>query len=155
METPIMKMSFTTPYNYDRAISALSSTTNTEDSMTQQNDAKDCDINVIMQRYKVTGQIPLPTMPPRFGDFSEVTDYRTAIHQVMSAKDTFNKLPAKIRARFSNNPALFLDFFKDPANLDEAVKLGLVTKKEAAKMQTPAPPPATEPKPKETENGKT
>ncbi len=35
------------------------------------------------------------------------------------------RMDAKIRARFHNSPQEFLEFFADPANADEAVRLGL------------------------------
>ena len=50
-------------------------------------------------------------------------------------------LPAQMRSRFNNDPAELLKFIKDPANLDEAVKLGILVKKEAPKGD-PVPPPA-------------
>ena len=34
-------------------------------------------------------------------------------------------MPADVRARFNNDPALFVDFCSDEANLDEMRKLGL------------------------------
>lgn len=144
-------MKFNTIYSHDRAISALFATVNNEESMTQQSDAKDTDINVIMQRYKVTGQIPLPRIAPNYGDFSEVTDYREALERVQYANEVFNSLPAKLRAQFSNNPAEFVDFATNPENIDEMRKMGLAPPKREDIITTPATPPAP---PKGNDDGK-
>ena len=37
-------------------------------------------------------------------------------------------LPAQIRSRFENDPAKLIDFLDNSENLDEAIKLGLVSK---------------------------
>lgn len=134
-------MNFRTPYNHDRAISALFGTVNNEDTMAEQSHAKDTDINVIMAKYKITGQIPLPQVPARYGDFSQVTDYREALHTIREANDLFMELPANIRARFRNDPSAFMDFMADPDNADEMEKLGLakITRPDTL---TPTPTPA-------------
>jgi phage internal scaffolding protein len=43
----------------------------------------------------------------------------------MAAQDSFLALPAKIRSRFGNDPALFVEFASDEANKDEMKALGL------------------------------
>lgn len=103
-------------------------------SLTKQSFKAECDINKIMQKFKkVQGADFLSQyngyVEGRFGDFSNVTDYRSAIEQVEHAKSVFCALPAKVRSRFSNDPAAFLDFVQDPKNSDELVSLGLATKR--------------------------
>lgn len=103
-------------------------------SRTKQSFKDECDINKIMKRFKkVMGAEYLNRFNGytggQFGDFSNVTDYRTAIEQVSQARGVFEALPAKVRARFQNDAAEFLDFCHNPANVDEMVSLGLATKR--------------------------
>lgn len=126
-------MNFRTIYTHDRAESALYATQNTEESMTQQDDAKDCDINLIMKRYTKTGQLPNILGTPLGGDFTNTADYREMVEQIQQANELFQEIPAEIRGRFLNDPAKFIEFASNPENLDELRKLGL------------ANPPAPEP----------
>nr|WAE43895.1 MAG: internal scaffolding protein [Microviridae sp.] len=103
-------------------------------SRTKQSFKAECDINLIMKRFKKVMSADYLTkfnsyVGGQFGDFSVVSDYRTAIEQVSQAKGVFGALPAKVRSRFSNDPASFLDFCHDPRNFDEMVSLGLATKR--------------------------
>ena len=101
-------------------------------SMTKQSFKDECDINVILARYEVTGMYydPLTTRgscAPLFDDFTAVPDYMDAQNFVIEAGEMFDALPSRIRKRFSNSPAELLDFLADPANASEAVALGLVS----------------------------
>lgn len=112
--------------NYDRdAASVEAGTRITDPSMTHQNFKDDCDINTIVKRFGVTGQLP-QVSAPQYGDFTGVEDYRTALHAVMEAEDRFMMLPATVRERFHNNPQELLEFCADRSNIEEAKKLGLV-----------------------------
>lgn len=95
------------------------------ESLTVQAHAEDADINVMMRRFGVTGRLPENVRVPQYADFSEVSDFRSALHSVMEAQDNFMQLDAAVRQRFSNDPQLFLDFCSDPANLPELRKMGL------------------------------
>ena len=65
-------------------------------------------------------------MKPKFGDFLGVSDYQTALNQVLEDEEAFDALPAKVRARFDNQPVEFLEFCSDEKNHDEMVELGLI-----------------------------
>jgi len=106
--------------------SLMQATINDEPSMTQQQFAAECDINNIMKHYLETGTINYRNPNPGvFADFSQIGDLRESLEQIRAAEETFNLLPAQVRARFSNGPMQFVDFCGDPKNLDEAVSLGL------------------------------
>lgn len=93
-------------------------------SLTDQQYKNDCDIDIILKRYRA-GQ-PLPVgREGRFGDFSDVGDFQTAFEKVRSAISDFESMPAKLRDRFSNDPAVFYDFILNPANIEECRRLGL------------------------------
>lgn len=98
----------------------------TEPSLTKQEFAEENDINFIVKRAQVTGELPLNMKAPVYGDFSEVPDYQSALNIVNEAQEAFQSLSSAIRERFSNNPAMMLDFLADPRNIKEAVELGLI-----------------------------
>lgn len=96
----------------------------------------DADINVLVRRFGVTGEMPRASVEPFYGDFSEVVDYQTAMNRLREADSAFASLPSAVRRRFADNPAELIGFLQDPDNRAEAEQLGLVPK---------APP--VEPKP--------
>lgn len=115
-------------------------------TLTKQAFQEECDINVIVRRFGLTGQLPVGVRMPQFGDFSEVTDFHEALNAVRVAEESFLAMPAEVRARFGNDPGQFVDFVADDRNRDEAVKLGLVerplpapVKPEVAPAAVPAP----------------
>ena len=119
-----------TPYNYDTDAASNESGLHCEDaSLAQQHFKDECDINNILRQFNITGLLPEATLSPRYGDFTGISDYHTALNQVIAAEDEFMSLPATLRARFDNNPAQLIEFLDNDQNYDEAVKLGLVNKK--------------------------
>jgi len=104
-------------------------------SRTVQSEKQSCDINFIVSQYRRTGVLPhMAASMPVFGDVSEVGDFREAVEKVEAVKAWFEKLPAKVRTLFDNDPVALMDAVGDPARDDELQKLGLFGKKvEAAK----------------------
>lgn len=97
-----------------------------EESMVQQNLSAETDINNIMAKYAKTGQFHHVTpMAAEYGDFSNVPDYKTAMEHIMASNELFMELPAKVRDRFGNDPANFIEFATDAENIEELRKLGL------------------------------
>ena len=118
-----------TPYNYDTdAASNESGLACEEPSLAQQHFKEECDINVILQKFNITGLLPQSPLSPRYGDFTGISDYHTALNRVFAAQDEFEALPAQIRARFDNDPAKLIEFLEDENNRPEAEELGLVEK---------------------------
>lgn len=118
-------------------------------SMTVQAHAEDADINVLMRRYGITGKMPENVKIPTYGDFSQVMDYRSAIEAVRKAHEGFMEIPAEIRAKFDNDPQLFLEFADNPENGKALVEMGL------AKARVPEPAPAPTPAPPTVANTST
>lgn len=88
--------------------------------------AAETDINNIMRKYQKTGELRhVTTMAGEYGDFSNAPDYRSAMDQLIAADALFMELPAKIRDKFGNDPAKFIEFATDKENLEEMRKLGL------------------------------
>lgn len=96
---------------------------------TKQEFRDDTDINNIMARFEKTGLVDFVNEhEPHYGDVTGL-EFQTAMNQVIAAQALFDDLPANVRKRFNNEPEAFLDFVNDPQNLDEALRLGLVTKR--------------------------
>ena len=69
---------------------------------------------------------------PQYVDFEGVFDYQTAMNTIRAADENFMRLDAKVRARFNNSPQEFLEFFANPDNTEEAIRLGLALPNQAA-----------------------
>lgn len=98
----------------------------TDKSKTVQDYKDEVDINNIVQRAMVTGELPRANRTPVYADVSEVPDYQTALGIVQKARDLFSSLPSKTRAMFNNDPVGMMEWLQDPKNLGQAVDLGLI-----------------------------
>lgn len=82
----------------------------------------ECTVEGIIKRY---GVLPEPKVIPVGSDVSEFGDFSECMNRVNEALAKFDSMPSEIRARFGNDPKAFYAFVLDPANTDEAIKLGL------------------------------
>ena len=115
-------------YNYDRdAVSEETGLACLDVTRAQQNFAEECDINTIVRRFGLTGQLPSNVKVPQYGDFDQVVDYHSAMNLVAQANEAFDQMPASVRSRFANDPGAFVDFCSDPANAAEMGRMGLLT----------------------------
>lgn len=100
------------------------------DGKTKQSFRQQCDVNTIVEKARKTGLVThLNAKKPMYMDVGNVPDYQTALDIVNKADSQFSALSAKVRERFGNDPAKMLVFLSDPANSEEAIKLGLVERK--------------------------
>lgn len=90
----------------------------------------ECDINIIMGRFKKTRVLPdvVARIEPRYGDVTAMS-FQSAMDTVATANSLFHSLPAYVRDRFKNDPGEFFDFVHNPANRAEAEQLGLLKPK--------------------------
>jgi phage internal scaffolding protein len=110
-------------------------------SMTKQSFKAECDINNIVRDFTPQYMAELTMLNQQAGlyqDLPDTIDYQMSLEALRQTDAAFASLPAKIRARFDNDPAQFLQFFNDPANQEEAIALGLA-------LDTRPPPPPEEP----------
>lgn len=115
-----------TPHNYDADLVSFETGLACDDPSLAIQSAKDeADINTIVRRFGLTGELPSDVAMPRSGDFAGVPDFHGAMNLVRQAQEEFLRVPAEIRARFGNDPGAFIAFCEDPANLEEARRLGL------------------------------
>lgn len=124
------------PYNYSMEdASSDSGLVCPEETLAQQQFKEECDINVIVRNFGLTGEMPGVIRTPLQGDFTEVTDYQTAMNLLLQAQEAFLTIPAEVRAEFQNDPQRFLEFASDPANLPRMKEMGL------GRVERPLPAP--------------
>lgn len=129
IEVPFLR----TRYNYTtQSASELHGLECPEPSLAQQQFKEESDINTIVERFGITGQLPENVRIPEVGDFSDAMDFHTSMNVIRAAEEAFMEMPAKVRERFGNDPGAFLDWAHDENNLEEARKLGLAVPKAAA-----------------------
>lgn len=134
------------PYNYDR--NAVSDETglfcdpesDEGRSKAVQSEREEADINTLVRRFGITGQLPQNVRVPTYSDFTDVFDFQTAMNAILAAEQSFMSMPADVRSRFHNDPQEFLEFCQHETdgkltNLEEMRKLGL------AVPEPPAPEP--------------
>lgn len=122
IQTPFFRTAYN--YNMDKA-SLLSGLLCTDETRTQQQFKEECDINTIVERFGLTGQLPESLSTPYNADFDEVIDYHTAWNKIIAADNAFMQLPAAIREDFNNDAGRWVDFVSDPKNIDKAREWGL------------------------------
>jgi len=114
-------------YNFDRdAVSVATGLVCDDESLAIQSAKDESDINTIVRRFGLTGELPSDLAMPQSGDFTDIPDFHTAMNIVRSAQEEFLRVPADIRARFANDPQRLMSFLDDPSNRDEARKLGFL-----------------------------
>lgn len=110
-----------------------------DEGKTRQDQRDDADINVIVKRYGLTGQLPQvrPKIPME-ADFRDAGDFDlgAALRFVRDADAAFMAYPAEVRAKFDNDPAEFVRFVENPSNKEECIRMGILAKE--------PPPPVKE-----------
>lgn len=136
----VMEVVVRSAYLYDAdEVSEETATVNNEPSMTVQSEKDSADINVILERFGITGQLPQNVRPPTFQDFGDtVFDFRSAVEAIAMAEDSFMSMPARVRAEFENDPQKFVEFCSEEKNLPRMRELGL-----AVPEKLPAKPEAS------------
>ncbi len=94
-------------YDYDAF--ATPGVTFTQPSLTQQHFKDDCDVNVILDRFMKTGDLPTSSAIPTFQDVSEFADFRELQVAMSDAREYFESLPARVRARYNNDLTTFYE----------------------------------------------
>lgn len=121
---------------------------------TKQQFADECNINNIMSKFEKNQLIEhVNEHKGDYGDFATFESYHDSVNRVIEAQDAFMTVPAKIRAKFNNDPASFLAYVQDPANADSMIEMGLAHGDRSELHQTqplpsgPANPPEPNPEP--------
>jgi phage internal scaffolding protein len=120
-------------YNYDVDAASVEAALTCEDaSLAIQSAEEESNINTIVRRFGLTGELPNDVKMPQTGDFTNIPDFHTAMNIVRKTKEEFLRVPAEVRARFGNDPQAFMNFIEDDSNYDEARRLGLLKPVQAA-----------------------
>lgn len=149
-EPPILRIEDGRPaYDFYKTSGVRNDMTQFEPSLTRQEFAEECDINVLMERYESTGVIShVNRAQPMFLDTTEYPTLQGAMDLFRQAAESFNGLPAKVRREFENDPQKFVDFASDPANVARLREWGLAAPEPVpdapirVEMVNPAPPEA-------------
>lgn len=119
-----------TGFNYDMNLASdLTGLHCPEETLAQQSAKEDADINTLVKRFGITGQMPVLERIPLMDDFTDIGDFKTAMDRIIEAQDVFMTMPADVRARFQNDPQQFLEFTSDEKNRDEMQKMGMLKPK--------------------------
>lgn len=120
-------------YDVDEASRSSALVCPEEEDRTQQQFADEVNINTIVRRFGLTGEVPNGIAMPMSADFTAATDFHTAMNLVRQAQESFMELPAATRDRFGNDPGAVLAFLENADNREEAIKLGMI----AAPVEVP------------------
>lgn len=121
-------------------------------SMTKQEFQFECDINNVIKQFKPHQMVEMLRANLASGMYSDLPDsydYQEALHLVKDADKMFLTVPSKVRERFGHDPAAFLAFTQNSANLSELRQLGLAQPEAAppapVEVKIINPPKTTEP----------
>lgn len=115
---------------YDaKLVSEMTSIDVSGPSPVQQHLRDEVDINTIVRRYGITGEMPFGNAGGVYGDFTGISDYEGALEMVERAQAGFMTLPPEIRERFQNDPGQLVAFARS------------VSEDEFSAAMQPAPPP--------------
>jgi hypothetical protein len=131
-----------TPYNYDRDEEAFRTGLACKDkSKTQQQFAKDADINVILAKFLNTGELP-STGAPTYQDVEAEFDLQDQMVTAYQVDEAWNKLPTAVR-NILKDPKTFADYVShclETGDIDPLRELGLANPLPAAPGSSPATP---------------
>lgn len=123
----LRKVFVRSPFNYDTDQASDEAGLRCDDpSLAQQHQAEEADINTIVRRFGLTGQLPVIPYPPTYADFDGVFDYHEAQNLIRQAQESFMALPAEVRTRFDNDAGKFVAYCSEAGHEDELRKLGLL-----------------------------
>ena len=98
-------------FNYDRdAVSNETALECLDESKAIQSAEEESNINTIVRRFGISGELPNQVAMPQSGDFTNIPDFHTAMNLVRQAQEEFVRIPADVRARFNNDPGRFMEF---------------------------------------------
>lgn len=116
-------------------------------SRTKQSFRDDCDINRIVKQHASSGMYDhVNNRTATYGDFTAAAELSEALQVVAEASNSFDVLPAEVRALCGNDPVTFLSALADQETLHELVQAGLPMD---ATYEPPAEPDAQPPAPLE------
>lgn len=77
---------------------------------TKQSFKDECDINKLVDKYTKTGAISHVNKHAGSYGYASAADFTESMQIVAKGQTMFQELPSKIRTKFDNDPAKFLEF---------------------------------------------
>jgi len=111
------------------------------DTMVQQQFREEVDINTIVRRFGLTGDMPVFGREPMFGDFTEIHDFESAVEKVDKIRESFMTLAPEVRERFQNDP---LRMYKAVLQAKDEKSAADLVSYEAPKEEAPKSDPPAE-----------
>ena len=97
-----------------------------DEGLTEQHHKESCDMHVIMDKAQKRGILEhVAKYQGTYGDFTQSVDLQENLNKVIKAQEMFETVPAKIRAKFGNDPYAYIEFMNDKENRDAIEKMGL------------------------------
>ena len=108
-----------------------------QESEVQQSFKDHCDLNKIVGRYDKVMQDEFlsshfDSRGGTYADVSEVPDYRTALHIIRDAEESFNRLPEEWRDAYGGDMHAFVRAIDDPDQRSRLEALGVFEKRDTA-----------------------
>jgi len=114
--------------------------------ITKQEFKDECDINTILASYARTGNLThVTSQQATFQDLPDALDFQEGLNMVLAAQEAFAGLPADIRDRYKNDPAIFLSALEEPSERPYLTEKGV--------FKSPPPPPEPSPVPAPSGSG--
>jgi len=106
-----------------------------EISMTEQSHKDACDIHNILKKSEKTGILEhVNNAAPYYGEMPTGQEFHNHMNIIARAETMFETVPSKLRQRFENDPAKFLDYISDQKNyqdmFDQGIDVSHLTKPE-------------------------
>lgn len=126
------------PFDYDGDMVSEETGLECKDvTLTQQSGKEEADINTLVKRFGLTGELPQNVRMPMEEEFVGAMTFRESMNVIREAEVAFMEMPAHVRERFNHDPGNLVAFVSVPENHDEARKLGLVVPEAAPVVDEP------------------
>jgi hypothetical protein len=99
-----------------------------EEIRVEQSHVKEVNINNIVRKYGADLVQNVQHLQNLVFDDVTTNDFQENMNMLLQAKERFDAMPDKIRKRFDYQPAMFMDFIRNPDNKEEMYDLGLAKK---------------------------
>ena len=133
------KLKFRKPYDTRHRCQCLKEPGET---ITKQEFKDDCDMNLIIKKGFTNLKVHEPQSGEQVVHNPDITFHDMQCY-MKQTEEMWQNIPAKIRAKFHNDPGEYLEFCGDENNHEELVKMGLANPKPVSVETTGKPEPGT------------
>jgi DNA-binding ferritin-like protein (Dps family) len=119
-----------------------------EEIRVEQSHKDEVNINKIVARHGIDLLQNVAALQKWEYDDVSGNDFQEAMNALIKARDTFDKVPNKIRKHFDHDAAKFMDFVRNPENVEQLREWGLAKPPEVVvpqQVEIVNPPPVETP----------